>query len=198
MALDSDVPNADSQLFVQFYVFRDEPYKGQTFIRKMAPGDQLNVVERPMRDHDKRDFPRQWLGFLAQSSPDEIQGTPLKKWNLDRPFEVTYAQIEELQMLKFQTVEQVRDASDAHLQRIGMGGPGLREKAKAYLAGKNKAAESSEMDAMKARMAELETLLATRSQAPIETKKPGWPKGKPRKSVNVVNNDAATHAAGDQ
>lgn len=176
MALDSDIPNASSHTFVQFYTFQDPPYKGQTFIRKMNPGDQLNIVERPMREHDKTDFPQQWLGFLAKSSEDEIVGTPLKQWNFDRPTEITHAQMDELRMIKFMTVEQVRDASDLQLQRLGMGGQGLREKARLYLAGKNQAAETAEMSQMKAELAEL----------------------KARKPLNVVHNDAATHAAGNE
>ncbi len=197
MALDSDVPNANSHLFVQFFTFKDPPYKGQTFIRKMAPGDQLNIVERPMREHDKTDFPQQWLGFLAKSSEDEIPGTPLKQWNLDRPLEITHAQMDELRMIRFVTVEQIRDASDLQLQKIGMGGAGLREKARLYLAGKSQDSENDEMARMKAELAELKALIAAKPQAPASKPK-GWPKGKPRKPLNVVNNDAATHAAGNE
>ena len=197
MALDSDVLNADSHLFIQFYTFKDPPYKGQTFIRKMAPGDQLNIVERPMREHDKTDFPKQWLGFLAATSEDEIVGTSLKQWNLDRPTEITHAQMDELRMIKFMSVEQIRDASDLQLQRIGMGGQGLRERARLYLAGKTQSTETAEMATMKAELAELKALMAAKAVAPAPKQK-GWPKGKPRKPLNVVHNDAATNAAGDQ
>lgn len=197
MPLESDIPNADSHLFVQFFTFRDPPYKGQTFIRKMAPGDQLNIVERPMREHDKVDFPQQWLGFLAKTSEDEVPGTPLKQWNLDRPTEITHAQMDELRMIRFVTVEQIRDASDLQLQKIGMGGQGLRERARLYLNGKTQDSETAEMSQVKAELAELKALIAAKPQA-IAPKQKGWPKGKPRKPLNVVNNDAATHAAGDQ
>lgn len=197
MALESDVINADSHLFVQFYTFKDPPYKGQTFIRKMAPGDQLNIVERPMREHDKVDFPKQWLGFLAATSEDEMVGTPLKQWNFDRPTEITHAQMDELRMIKFVSVEQIRDASDLQLQRIGMGGQGLRERARLYLAGKNQTAETAEMDKMKAELAELKALMAARAEPPAPKQK-GWPKGRPRKPLNVNNDNAATHAAGDK
>lgn len=201
MSLDSDVPNADSQLFIQFYAFKDEPYKGQTFIRKMSPGDQLNIVERPMREHDKTDFPRQWLSFLAQTSADEVIGTRLKQWNLDRPTEITHAQIDELTMLKFQTVEQVRDASDVHLQRVGMGGPGLREKARLYLAGKNKTAENTELADTKRQFAELQaqvaSLLAAKTEEPIK-KKRGPKPGFKRVKTDVVHDNAPTHAAGHE
>jgi hypothetical protein len=39
----------------------------------------------------------------------------------------------ELQILKFQTVEQVATASDSQVQKVGMGAAGLRELAKTFL-----------------------------------------------------------------
>ena len=51
MALDSDVQNADSQLHVEFYEFKEEgPYKGQPFVRIAVPGDKTNIVETPVRE----------------------------------------------------------------------------------------------------------------------------------------------------
>lgn len=188
MPLDSDVHNADSQLHVEFYLYDREPYKGHPFIRIIVPGDKTNIVEQPARDHHKARFPRQWLHFQMQHSNTEVIGTPLTKWNEDLPDELSTMQMDELHILKFQTVEQVATASDSQLQRIGMGGIGLRERARIYLANKNNTAVDSklteaqnEIDELKRQMAQL-----------LEQRKPG----RPRKETADVEYDAPTGNAG--
>ena len=161
--LDSDVNNADAQLHVEFYTREDGPNKGSPYVRIMAPGDKTNIIEQPVREDHKERFPRQWLYFqMKQGDGVPVVGTSLDDWQRDSKGEVSRAQVEELRILKFQSVEQVAAASDSQLQRIGMGGPGLRERAKAYLASKfrNESAEElektrSELETLKAQMAEL-------------------------------------------
>jgi hypothetical protein len=75
----------------------------------------------------------------------------------------------ELQILKFLTVEQVAMASDAQLQRVGMGAAGLRDRARAWIAKRNISANRSEMDDLKAQLEEMKALLA-------EKRGPGRPK----------------------
>ena len=87
------------------------------------------------------------------------------------------AHVEELRILKFQTVEQVALASDSQLQRIGMGGPGLREKAKNYLTRKNRSETAEELDNTKKQLAELQAQMAELLAA-----KPR--KGRPPKELN--------------
>ena len=58
------------------------------------------------------------------------------------------------------TVEQLALASDAQLQRIGMGGVGLRERAKLYLNRKNRAESSAELEDTKRQLAELQAQMA--------------------------------------
>ena len=105
--------------------------------------------------------------------------------------------MESLHVLKFDTVEQLANASDGHLQRIGMGAVGLRERAKAYLASKSAQAGSTEFLQMKNEVAELKAMLAAVAKAGIPTPqkrrgpKPGFKRVKP----DVVNNDAAVDAA---
>jgi len=162
MPLDSDVSNADAQLHVEFYVKDDGPGKGKTYCRVMAPGDKTNIIDQPAREEDKARFPRQWLYFQTQQSDGvaaEI-GTPLSAWHKDAPEEITRDQIAELVILKFVTVEQLALASDAQLQRIGMGGVGLRERAKLYLNRKNRAESSAELEDTKRQLAELHAQMA--------------------------------------
>lgn len=173
MALDSDISNGDSFLHVEFYTFEKEPYKDIPFVRIMVPGDKYNIVEQPVRDDHKERFPRQWLHYQMQNSTGQIIGTPLQNWNLERPEEFSDNQMAELQILKFQTVEQVATASDSQLQRVGMGGVSLRERARSYLLRKNQSDNSIELEQTRSELKELQeqmkTLLAQK------------PKGRPKK-----------------
>ena len=186
MALDSDINNADSQLYVEFYTSDKDPYKGKPFIRIVVPGDKTTVIDQPVRDDHKERFPRQWLHFQMQSGDGPVIGTPLKDWFQDRPDELNDNQLAELQILKFQTVEQVATASDTQLQRIGMGGVGLRERARNYLLNKNQKVSSSELEATRAQLEELKAQMAML----LEQRKPGRP-GK----ENVNDDHAGVGAA---
>lgn len=214
MSLDSDVPQADNQLMVEFYPYRAQNTKrwanpdavvleksreGATFIKIVTPGDKENIIERPVRESDKEKFPRQWLNFIRESAGEEIPGTKLAQWQKDSPDDLSQGHLETLEMFKFQVVEQVAGMSDTQIMRIGMGAEGLRIRAQKYLKSKNVAASSTEVDELKAQIAEMRKMLTERPQAPIvERKSRGWPKGKPRNPVNVIDNDAATHAAGNE
>jgi hypothetical protein len=178
LGLDSDVRNADSQLFVEFYTYEHpssdtkKPYQGVPFVRIVVPGDKTNVVEQPVRESHKSRFPRQWLHFQMQNNDAAAIGTPLKEWHETRPSEFNQMQMEELSIMKFQTVEQVATASDMQLQKVGMGAAGLRERARAYLLNKNQSDSQVEMEKTKQELAELKEQLA----AFMAEKKVGRPK----------------------
>lgn len=205
MPLDSDVSNADAQLHVEFYEYNGEgPHKGKPFVRIVVPGDKTNVIDQPARDDHKRRFQRQWLFYLSKSSEGQIVGTRITLWHQERPEELTEGQLSELVILKFQSVEQVAQASDGQIMRIGMGGIGMRDRARAYLSSKNAQVSGAEMERMKS---ELETLKAAMASAGglapdgAKPKRAGWPKGKKRTTknkvkVNVEQHDAATGATG--
>ena len=174
MALDSDVHNADSHLHVEFYVNDQKPYKDRPtpFVRIIVPGDKTNIVDQPVREDHKERFPRQWLHFQMQSGDGPVIGTLLQQWNTDDEENFSLHQMAELQILKFQTVEQVATASDSQLQRIGMGGAGLRERAKTYLTRKNQSANTSELEVTRRELNELKQQMAML----METKKLGRPR----------------------
>jgi hypothetical protein len=180
--LDSDTHNADSYLDVRFYICEEGDFKGKPFIRIETPGDKTNIFDQPVNDSHKARFPRQWLHFQMQNDDGPIIGTTLKQWREDAPEELSVGQIEELQILRFQTVEQVARASDAQLQRIGMGAAGLRERAKAYLDRKNRSESSVELEKTRNELEELKAqmqqLLAARAD---ETMKRG--PGRPRRET---------------
>jgi len=158
--MDSDTPNADSHLHVEFYANDRAPYVGVPFVRIMVPGDKTNIIDQPVRESHKQRFPRQWLYFQMQNSGSQAIGTPLQEWAKDRPDDMSENQLAELSILKFQTAEQVATMTDAQAQKVGMGGIGLREKAKAYLGAKNQKASSSELEATKAELAEVKAMIA--------------------------------------
>lgn len=171
--LDSDVNNADNGLHVEFYVHTEANRPEQQFVRIQNPGDKLNIIERPVEEDDKRRFPRQWLYFQMKNSEGQVLGTSLTDWHKECPDELNKGQLEELQILKFQSVEQLATASDSQLQKVGMGSTGLREKARLYLTNKNKSEATkelektrSELEELKAQMAEL--LAAKKGRPKVE------------------------------
>jgi len=180
--LDSDTNNADSFLDVRFYICQEGDFKGRPFIKIEVPGDKTNIFDQPVNDSHKARFPRQWLHFQMQNDDGPVIGTPLKQWREEAPEELSVGQMEELQILRFGSVEQLARASDAQLQRIGMGAAGLRERAKAYLDRKNRSESSVELEKTRNELEELKAqmqqLLAARSD---ETMKRG--PGRPRRET---------------
>jgi len=157
--LDSDVNNADNGLHVEFFNHVEKDREIQ-FVRIQNPGDKLNIIERPVEEEDKRRFPRQFLYFQMKNSEGQVLGTPLADWHKDCPDELNRGQLEELQILKFQSVEQLATASDAQLQKVGMGSTGLREKARLYLTNKNKSESTKELEKTRAELDELKAQMA--------------------------------------
>ena len=175
LGLDSDIHSADNHLHVEFYVYDKEPYKEKPFVRIIVPGDKTNIVDQPVREDHKRRFPRQWLHFQMQNNNAEVIGVPLKDWVKDDPEHFNDMQMAELQIFKFQTVEQVATATDNQLQRVGMGAMGLREQARRYLQVKNQSSNQNEIEATKQELAELKEQMAT-LMAQLSEKKVGRPK----------------------
>ena len=179
--------NGDETLFVEFYMapVRNNHKSEQagrpifddvTHVRIQAPGDMLTVVEREAWDGDKRRFPRQWQAFEAQQAGrEELSGTPISTWPA-----LSRSQVEELRALKFYTVEQIANASDQQLQRIGMGGFGLRTTATAYLESATNSAlaqqQATELARRDQQIAELQEQIARLASAVDDKRGPGRPR----------------------
>ena len=91
----------------------------------------------------------------------EIPGWKIEEWPV-----IKAEQLHELKYLRFFTVEQLAGASDAQVQRLGIGGIGLREQARVALKERNRAEYKAELEAkdkelgdMKARLAKLESAM---------------------------------------
>lgn len=181
--------NPDKLLHVEFYMHapvdpnksREENKKvlmpEQPFIRIMKPGDNTSIIETPVRDDHKARFPDKWLYFQMQQGMvdggKDVPGWKVEEWSF-----LTPEQVHELKYLRFYTVEQIAGASDAQVQRMGVGGLGMRVEARKALQEKVGAginAELAKKDAeiadMKARMERLEALLTK----PAETVAPAQP-----------------------
>lgn len=205
--LDSDNPNADAQLHVEFYTCDKDPYKDKPFVRIMVPGDKTNVIDQPAREDHQRRFQRQWLHYQMQNANSQVIGIPLMDWNRERPTELTDGQLQELTILKFQSVEQLASASDAQVARVGMGAAGLRERARMYLGSKNAQTHGAELQQQKNEIEELKAMVAQltamRMAEPLQAARTKGRRGgyRPRKNkvpTNVQHNDASASATGGQ
>lgn len=164
--------NPDTLLHVQFYMrseqdnFKSEqegrPIFFETpYIRINTPGNQLSEIDTPVRPEHKVRFPIQWAAFQNTQIPqDQVVGTPVDQWPT-----LTRSQAEELKGIKFFTVEQIANASDLQLQRLGMNGPMLKQKAIAYLADAKDSAtaqmQAAELVKKEAQIKELNDRLAS-------------------------------------
>lgn len=212
MPLDSDVADADSHLNVEFYTCETKDkigpdgqkltnYEGKPFVRIKNPGDKTAEFDQPARDYYIRRFPRQWLNYQMQNQPDAgMIGTPLDTWHREFPEELVADQLRELHILGFRTVEQVAMCSDHQVQRIGMGGNGVRVRAKADLDRRNRSQRDIELEDTKRELAEMRAMLTQLVQnGSIQGDPPKNKGGRPKGSVNRVHDDdASTGATGDE
>lgn len=119
--------NPDSRLAVQFYS-RPMPNEFESekqgrpifydcdFVKIFVPGDPTSIVDTAVREDHKKRFPLHWAHYQNKHGGDAREiGTPLSQWP-----RLSQAQVEELRALKFHTVENIANASDASLQRLGM------------------------------------------------------------------------------
>jgi uncharacterized coiled-coil protein SlyX len=109
----------------------------QPYVRIMRPGDQLSIIETPVRESHKQRWPEKWLYFqMNEGLIDE--GKDFPGWKIEEwPFLLDKADLtREFKHTRFHTVEQIAGASDAQVQRMGMGGPGFREQARVDLRNK--------------------------------------------------------------
>lgn len=128
---------ADEGLAVRIYVaaLKDEPasvtagrpiFADTEMIEIRVRGDRNNVVNRPVREDDKRRFRAAYDDFKAGREKSSV-GTPLAEWPI-----MSVSMTEEMKYLGFYTVEQLADAGEAALAKV----PGLltmKNRAKAFL-----------------------------------------------------------------
>lgn len=183
--------NPDDMLFVQFETrsmldeFKSKTegrpiYFDQVFFICQPPGNNLLRIETPVRPSHKIRFPRQWAMFEQKQGPGEqLIGTPLIEWPI-----ITRSRAEELRAMKFYTVEQIAGCNDLQMQSLGMDGPGLRQRAQAFLQkAKDTALEQQQAvqlaeqakrnDELQAQLASMQKQMAEMAQSMSAKKKPG-------------------------
>ena len=127
----------------------------QEFIRIMRPGDKDNIMEVALREDHKARFPNQYLYWqIAEGLSDggkDVPGWKLEEWpELDDKQEL----LRELKFNRYWTVEQLAGAQDHQVQKLGIGGLGLRETARTALRERMRkefGADLAEKDALIAR-----------------------------------------------
>lgn len=177
------VQNPDTLMHVEFYMHApvdkwssQEAQKRvllpeQPFVRIMRPGDKESIIETPVREDHKMRWPQKWLYFAMQNGMAEgsmdIPGWKVQEWPelQDQP-----EMVRELQFNRFLTVEQIAGASDAQVQRIGMAGMGLREKAKRALQGRMSEATQQAIAERDTKIAEQASTIETQGKDIAELK----------------------------
>jgi hypothetical protein len=116
----------DKSVYVKFYIRPKENevksaeegrpiYEDKEYVEIRTPGNQTNIVQRPVTDMDKRRFAAAYREFKS-GNEEQIIGTPL----VEAPW-ITRSQVEELSYLRIRTVEQLANVGDDVCTRI----PGL-------------------------------------------------------------------------
>jgi hypothetical protein len=138
-------------------------YREVDFITIRVPGDQLNIIKRPLNEDDKKRFPRHWALFQNATDNSKVEGWLLEEWPA-----ITRSIAFQLRTLGFKTVEHVANCTDGNLAKIGMAcgmSPHtFRDKARAFLEVANDSAKAQqavvERDAMAQRIKDLEDTVA--------------------------------------
>ncbi len=102
-------------------------HEDRVFVKIQEPGEKLNVIDRPVKDDDKRRWPNQWRQFSMNQKqiPD---GTPV-----DLLFPQSPAIAGSLQAYGIHTIEQLARLSAEGISTVGMGATEWVNKAKSYM-----------------------------------------------------------------
>jgi len=147
-------------------------FEERIFLKKLVPGDSTLVVDRPMREIDKEDYPIEWARF-EQKKEQKSDGTPIDAW-----MAINDTQKAEFKALHIFTIDQFAKLPDSAGNKI-MGFNDLRTKARAFIG----AAQDSQMmdriraetdEKLKAQEVEMSELRAMIAE--LTSKKAGRPR----------------------
>lgn len=102
-------------------------YDNATYVKIHAPGELLNVIDRPVQQSDTIKFRAQWNLFL-QGKLQVPDGTPI-----DLLFPNNPAAADNLRAYGIHTIQQCAELSAHALDRIGMGGQEYKNMAVRYI-----------------------------------------------------------------
>ena len=127
-------------------VFRDVEY-----VKIFRPGEMMNVIDRPIREEDKRKYATQWNQFQLKKS-QVPEGTPLDVLFINNP-----SIGDTLRGYGIYTVQQLSNLTAHAIDSIGMGGQEYVNRAKQYLKAASSGKEVVKMqDDMRKMAAELD------------------------------------------
>lgn len=112
----------------------------------------------PVNDYWKGRFPEEWDAF-QKGETVAATGTPVQRWP-----QLTPGQVKNLKALDFHTVEDVAAASDAQIQKIGMGANKLREEAQKFLSLSKMAADMGQMEELRESLAAKDDAMAAQAE----------------------------------
>ena len=102
------------------------------YVRIQLPGDHTSIMECPVTEDHKRRWPDRWLYWqIKEGLVDGAQDIP--GWKIEEWTHLNPDQVRELKFMRFSVVEQIANASDAQVNKIGMGGLALRQNARQAL-----------------------------------------------------------------
>lgn len=107
-------------------------HESSDFVQIQHPGENLNIVKRPVQDNDKRRWPRQWAQFV-QGTSQIPEGVPLSLLFPERPHIAAT-----LRGYNIHTVEQLSNLSAEAISTVGMGAQDWVNAAQRYMERANK------------------------------------------------------------
>lgn len=149
---------ADKSVYVKFYlrpVIDDAAsdkegrpiYRDKEYVEIRTPGQQNNVIQRPVSDMDRQRFRAAYQQFKAGEEEQTI-GTPLTEMSW-----ITRSQVEELAHLRIRTVEHLSTLDDAVCSRYA-GLYKLKQRAQQVVAQSEKDAPFQQLQADNQKMNE--------------------------------------------
>lgn len=150
---EADKHNVTPRFYMRDKTTKDGKVVQKPYVEITIPGTASSVHDTPVHDTHKRRWPEQWKAF-EEGIEATVNGTPLEKSGL-----FSVQQMAHFQSLNIYTVEQLASVHDGNLTHLGMGGQGIRDRAREYLASNvGPSAEEqmrAELEVMRAELAEL-------------------------------------------
>lgn len=138
------------------------------FILIISPGQSKTEVRRQATEADKLAYAGEYAAYKAGKEM-QVQGTPIEMLP-----GLANGMADALKAQYIFTIEQMADLSDMGLQKVGMGGNEIRQRAKAYLTGGTAelTAAKSEIAALRSELEEARRVIAELRQAKPRGRKP--------------------------
>lgn len=121
----------------------------QDFILIICPGQPKTEVRRKASDADKMAYMPEWSAY-EQGKEHQMSGTPIETLP-----GLANGMADALKALYIYTIEQMAGLPDIALQKVGMGGNEIRQRAKAYIE-----KSSAEVIALKSQLEEAQATIA--------------------------------------